>query len=384
MPNLAETGRLERSRVPPQFRTVWCFPTSKLLLEGTEYRLPRLSVSPGRAIMATFFCSDPHAFHGNIMKYCRRLAFMTAADREEFLALEARGEDLRSFRVSDDSIDGMNRALADNINSRVGPNDVLWCLGDWVFGQGRDYYRKAKWFRDQLACRSLFLVWGNHDDRRIRDLFTATFDQTEIRVGDVQITLNHYPMLTWNGQHHGSVAAPNIHLYGHVHALYQSKTEMCPVRDADAWPALDVGFDGHDYQVWSLAEILVELRPKLAALEELKKARGQFDPFRGRGQRVPGRKHRARTWDVSVIQSESWSTKVLASPFRRRFIGSRWYTPKPPHQPQGPLFQLSLYLLIAGLASRTHDLLEATLAGEKRCRPSTLPRILAPQMAWWT
>ena len=57
------------------------------------------------------------------------------------------------------------------------------------------------------------------------------------------------------------------------------------MKDADAWPALDVGFDGHDYQVWSLEEILVQLRPKLAALEDLKRDRGQFDPFRGRGQR---------------------------------------------------------------------------------------------------
>ena len=90
-------------------------------------------------------------------------------------------------------------------------------------------------------------------------------------------------MLTWDGQHHGSVAAPNTHLDGHVHALYQNKADACPVKDADAWPALDVGFDGHDYHVWSLDEILVELRPKLAALDELKKSRGQFDPFRGRG-----------------------------------------------------------------------------------------------------
>jgi calcineurin-like phosphoesterase family protein len=237
--------------------------------------------------MATYFCSDPHAFHGNIMKYCRRLAFMTSADREAFLALEAGSGDIRSLRVSDESVDAMNRGLADNINSRVGPNDILWCLGDWVFGQGRDYYRKARWFRDQIHCRNLYFVWGNHDDRRIRDLFTATFDQTEIREGDVHITLNHYPMLTWNGQHHATVAAPNIHLYGHVHALYQNKSEVCPVKDANAWPALDVGFDGHDYHVWSLDEILVELRPKLAALEELKKSRGQFDPFRGRGQRTP-------------------------------------------------------------------------------------------------
>jgi calcineurin-like phosphoesterase family protein len=189
--------------------------------------------------------------------------------------------------MSDESIDNMNRVLAANINSRAGPNDILWCLGDWVVAQGSDYYRKARWFRDQIRCRNVYFVWGNHDDRKIRDLFTATFDQTEISVGDVRITLNHYPMLTWNGQHHASVAAPNIHLYGHVHAVYQSKSETCPVRDADAWPALDVGFDGHDYQVWSLEEIFVKLRPKLAALEELKVKRGQFDPFRGRGRRVP-------------------------------------------------------------------------------------------------
>ena len=84
--------------------------------------------------MATYFCSDPHAFHGNIMKYCRRLAFMTPADREAFLDIEATGGDLRSLRISEESVDRMNRGLADNINARVGPNDVLWCLGDWVFG----------------------------------------------------------------------------------------------------------------------------------------------------------------------------------------------------------------------------------------------------------
>jgi calcineurin-like phosphoesterase family protein len=236
--------------------------------------------------MATYFCSDPHAFHGNIMKYCRRVAFMSPADREAFLAIEASGGDMRSLRLSDESIDNMNQGLASNINARVGPTDTLWCLGDWVFGQGSEYYRRARWFRDQIRCRTLFFIWGNHDDRKIRDLFTATFDQTDIREGDVRITLNHYPMLTWNGQHHGSVATPNIHLYGHVHAIYQNRSETCPVKDAEAWPALDVGFDGHDYQVWSLEEILVQLRPKLAALEELKRARGQFDPFRGRGQRA--------------------------------------------------------------------------------------------------
>jgi hypothetical protein len=98
------------------------------------------------------------------------------------------------------------------------------------------------------------------------------------------MTLNHYPMLTWNGQHHGSVDSPNIHLYGHVHALYERDPSACPVRDATAWAALDVGFDGHDYQVWSIEEITERMRPRLAAFQELKVERRLFDPFRGRGR----------------------------------------------------------------------------------------------------
>ena len=238
--------------------------------------------------MATYFCSDPHAFHGNILKYCRRISFMTPADREALLALEACGGDLRSLRVGEESIDAMNRGLVANINARVGPDDVLWCLGDWAFGHGHDYFRNARWFRDQILCRTIFFVWGNHDDRKIRDLFNANFDQTEIRLDGVRMTLNHYPMLTWNGQHHASVAEPNIHLYGHVHAIYERDPAASPVKDAGAWPALDVGFDGHDYHVWSLDEILEALRPKLEAFERLKRERRQFDPFRGRGHHAAG------------------------------------------------------------------------------------------------
>ena len=43
-------------------------------------------------------------------------------------------------------------------------------------------------------------------------------------------------------------------------------------------------FDGHDFQVWSLPEILEALRPRLLGLEALKRERRQFDPFRGRGE----------------------------------------------------------------------------------------------------
>ena len=232
--------------------------------------------------MATYYCSDPHAFHGNIMKYCRRLMFMTDDDRSRFLALEAAGGDLRSLRMSEESVDRMNRGLAANINARVGPDDVLWCLGDWVCGIGPAVVRHARWFRDQIRCRTVHLIWGNHDDRRIADLFASTHEQAEVVNGRVQLTLNHYPLITWNRQHHGSVAAPNVHLYGHVHARYQTDPAANPLKDATAWAALDVGFDGHDFQVWSIDEIVEALEPKLAAFEALQRSRGQLDPFRSR------------------------------------------------------------------------------------------------------
>lgn len=235
--------------------------------------------------MITYYCSDPHAFHGNILKFCRRTVFMTDADRERFLALEADGGDMSALRMSDESVDNMNRGLVANINARVGPGDTLWCLGDWAFGRGGDYLNNARWFRDQIQCRTVHLIWGNHDDKKIRDLFASTHHQTEIRDNGVKLTLNHYPMLTWNGQHHATVADPNIHLYGHVHAQYMKDPDASPLKDASAWPALDVGFDGHDYQVWSLDEVLEALRPRLEAFEALKRQTRQFDPFRGRGQR---------------------------------------------------------------------------------------------------
>ena len=234
--------------------------------------------------MATYYCSDPHAFHGNILKHCRRVDFMSAEDRAAFLDREARGDDLGSLRMGEESIGRMNRALVENINARVGPGDTLWCLGDWAFGRGSDYRRNARWFRDQIRCRDVRLVWGNHDDRSIRDLFTATHDQVQIRHDDAAITLNHYPLITWDGQHRGTVESPNIHLYGHVHGIYRREPESCPMRFVDAWAALDVGFDGHDFQVWSLPEVLEALRPRLLGLQALKRERRQFDPFRGRAQ----------------------------------------------------------------------------------------------------
>lgn len=71
----------------------------------------------------------------------------------------------------------VSRALVTNVNTRVVPTDTLWCQGDWAFGRISGYERNARWFRDQIQCRTVFFLWGNHDKPTIRDLFNATYDR---------------------------------------------------------------------------------------------------------------------------------------------------------------------------------------------------------------
>src|SRR5699024_1596488 len=52
-----------------------------------------------------------------------------------------------------------NQTIVDGINSTVGEDDTLYCLGDWSFG-GLD---KIWEFRKQIKCKNIHLILGNHD-----------------------------------------------------------------------------------------------------------------------------------------------------------------------------------------------------------------------------
>ena len=67
-----------------------------------------------------WFTADPHAFHGNIMKYCRRTAWMTP---EEVKLLDEKGGS-RDWKVSYESVRAMTDALIANINHYVEPGDT--------------------------------------------------------------------------------------------------------------------------------------------------------------------------------------------------------------------------------------------------------------------
>ncbi len=141
-----------------------------------------------------WFTSDSHYGHSNVIGYCKR-----------------------PFS----SVGEMNQALIDNCNALVKPEDTLWHLGDFCYGipdARRDPYSVAKVFRDQIHCKDVRMICGNHDHVGIAGLFREFHGDYrnavahEIKIDSQRIVLSHYAMRTWNHQGKGVYC-----LYGHSH-----------------------------------------------------------------------------------------------------------------------------------------------------------------------
>lgn len=156
-----------------------------------------------------FFTADLHLGHGNIIRHCDR-PFST--------------------------VEEMDAVIIDAINDTVGPRDTLWILGDFC-------HRGPAAYRDRILCRTVRLLFGNHDRRGKCEAagFASVADVAEVRLGLQRVWLSHYPHRSWPASHRGS-----WHLYGHVHGTL-----------ADASPnSLDVGVDAVcDWSPWSEDEL---------------------------------------------------------------------------------------------------------------------------------
>jgi calcineurin-like phosphoesterase family protein len=186
-----------------------------------------------------FFTSDTHYSHKNI---CRATT--------EWIDVEDKTRDFKS-------LDHMNNTIVNNINNRVGENDVLFHLGDWSFGG----FEKIKEFRDRIICKNIHLILGNHDhhiekDRdSIRSLFSSVNHYLDLEVYDSnfgkfdqnRFILMHYPIASWIDMNKGT-----MHLHGHVH--------LPPHQAVGQGKVMDVGMDGHDMEVVSMRFIINRLR----------------------------------------------------------------------------------------------------------------------------
>lgn len=205
-----------------------------------------------------WFTSDTHFGHANIIKYSDR-PFLCPTDAA---AREANGGswDGCKHSISDASLRRMETAFIDNINAVVGPKDILWHLGDFVFSKDSNYGPAAEAILKRINCRNVYFVWGNHDKRSeaFAKQFTSTHDLVKVKVRGQRIVLCHYAMAIWDGSHRDA-----WHLYGHSHGSAEKiLDERLPGRRS-----LDVGVDNANrllgqYRPFSFAEVEAILKDR--------------------------------------------------------------------------------------------------------------------------
>ena len=145
--------------------------------------------------MKVYFTADTHYHHKNI---CRGASNWTNKSS------------CRDFELLQD----MDEAIIDGINRTVAADDVLFHLGDYAFGDAK-YYRE---FRSRINCQTIYLIYGNHDERLIaneedlQSLFTECSFYREVTFKSQKIILSHYGFRVWNKSHHESWM-----LHGHSH-----------------------------------------------------------------------------------------------------------------------------------------------------------------------
>jgi calcineurin-like phosphoesterase family protein len=187
-----------------------------------------------------FFCSDPHYGHSGIV-------------------MGTSNWDNKSGCRPFETIEDMNSALINNINSVVGKNDILFCLGDWSFGSYKtgDNITNIKKFREQIKCENVHLIFGNHDAEIIANKdnskywFSSTAYYREIviieqpleqgeKATKQKIVLSHYSHRVWNGMHNGDWM-----LFGHSHGNLKGAEGK----------TMDVGFDTNNLKPYSYQDI---------------------------------------------------------------------------------------------------------------------------------
>lgn len=161
-----------------------------------------------------YYTSDTHFRHKNIIKYCNR-----------------------PFA----SIDEHDEAIIARWNETVSPDDIVYHLGDFIFGDKAEYYLSS-------LNGKKHLIWGNHDSTGTKNAtgWESSQPYLEIKDGNHNVVLFHYACRVWNASHHGS-----FHLWGHSHGGLSHQGR-----------SLDVGVDSWDYRpvtIFQVKDRLAEL-----------------------------------------------------------------------------------------------------------------------------
>lgn len=170
--------------------------------------------------MAVLFTSDTHFGDHRILRTARR-PFATIAEHDAHLVARWR--------------------------ATVGPDDVVWHLGDVAPGYTS---RQLDALLAELPGEK-HLITGNNDDAatRTHPAWASVHDYAEITEDGLLCILCHYPFRTWNRIGKGA-----LDLHGHSHAMLKPLTRQ-----------YDVGVDAQEFAPASLAAIRARRRRRSPA-----------------------------------------------------------------------------------------------------------------------
>jgi len=177
--------------------------------------------------MTKYFISDTHFGHTNVIKFCDR-PFQNLKEMED--------------------------KLIENINLIVKPEDVIYWLGDVVFGNTKEWRRILA----RVNCKNHILIKGNHDSYKSipKDLFLGIFTEAKVYIHGKLFLLSHYPYRwpwwrfdKYRLRHRKLRPKPTglWLLHGHTHETGQG---FFPKK------MIHVGVDGNGYKPVSETEII--------------------------------------------------------------------------------------------------------------------------------
>jgi calcineurin-like phosphoesterase family protein len=128
-----------------------------------------------------YFTSDLHLYHTAIIKYCNR-----------------------PFK----NVSEMNDTIINNWNNVINKDDIVYVLGDILFGN------KEKGEIIKKLNGNINLILGNHDNiRSLPENIKNIYDVLTIKINSQYLLLSHFPFLTWQGK------TKNIwNIHGHTHS----------------------------------------------------------------------------------------------------------------------------------------------------------------------
>ena len=190
--------------------------------------------------------SDSHWNHTNI---CKGISSWTSGMCRDFPTLEK-----------------MNTAIIKTINDHVMQDDTFYHLGDWSFGGIESIWK----FREQLNCKHVILILGNHDTHiendkvlpnqdcyrngnwiTAKELFKEVYSYYELKVGKQKLILHHHPIDHWRDAEKGSIM-----LHGHCHGSINNCITNTKFR------RMDVGIDWPEFRPYTIDEVITKMNKR--------------------------------------------------------------------------------------------------------------------------